>query len=449
MPDRPPTDSTPPPSFQLIPANYPLQEDEFSLYDVALLLLGYRTHIAVVTALCAAIALLYALLQPPVYEARAWLSPPEAHDVVGLARAGNNPPPPQAVFEQFLDNFQSRALRWRYFEDNDLLTALRGDDVDPINTNAVFEGMFNNKLLFIPEEKKAGGGKKSIIRASATLQAREATLAAAWLNGFVDYVNEETVASLKRDIASSLQQRRQSIEDDIAGWRGRAEKVRGDSIIRLQEADEIKRRDIENQIQTLKGKFARENSDQRARLMEAMGVAERLNIENFMQIWRGAGLGGQAEGSAPDLLDLRANVQGLPDYTRGKQALAAEIAALEGRASREEFVTGLRELQAALSLLEENPEVIGLQNRQSDDPYIGNLRDLEKEYDGIGVRLQRLADDETIRAITIEQYAVAPRAKTKRTLILLLGLMGGVMLGVLVALLWHFIEQTKIRMRAG
>ena len=70
-------------NMQLIPVAYH-KEDEFNLYDFWQLLVNYKYFIAIITLVCTIIAIVSALYITPVYQAEAYIYPPEQRDLEGL-----------------------------------------------------------------------------------------------------------------------------------------------------------------------------------------------------------------------------------------------------------------------------------------------------------------------------------------------------------------------------
>lgn len=133
--------------------------------------------------------------------------------------------------------------------------------------------------------------------------------------------------------------------------------------------------------------------DRIAVLTEAHAVARELGIEDGVS---GGQLAKSLEGG------VAVNTAQMPLYTRGSRALGAEIAALEAR--------------------------------ESNDPYIGGLRDLQDQLATLNAMAVNGAQ---VRVARIDQTAYAPQkpVKPKRLLVALGALVAGLMLGLFAALL--------------
>jgi len=156
----------------------------------------------------------------------------------------------------------------------------------------------------------------------------------------------------------------------------------------------VSRQELEVRIAGMREFAAARRGDRITVLREALAIAERLGISD-----------GVANGRAPLQSGERGvavNTAQLPLYTRGSAALGAEIAALE--------------------------------SRESDDPFISGLRDLQEQL----ARLNAVAvEADKVRPYTLDQAAHAPdkAVSPKRALVIIGALVAGLFLGLMAALL--------------
>lgn len=158
----------------------------------------------------------------------------------------------------------------------------------------------------------------------------------------------------------------------------------------LQEID-TRVQEIERQIEALRNAALKQREDRIARLKEALVVADHVGIE-VPQVTPGR--------TASDG-DLSSFMDGSLMYMRGAKAIRSELQVL--------------------------------QSRQSDDPFIAELRGLQSQQaflKGIEVKPDNVA------VFTLDSAAETPETpiKPKRALILALGVVLGGMLGVFIAL---------------
>lgn len=425
-----------PVKLQILSTDYSGQKDEINLYELIQVLLRYKIYLVVITVVCTSFALFYSLSLPPVYKAELYVSPPDERDVVGLSvREGSSP---QWLFKRFLKTLDSRLLRWQFFEKNDLVSKLIDKADSSVNPLVVFDTQFNQLLSYeIPDKKKNRGGRSSDV-VVVRLLAKDAELAASWLNDFAEFANTETVASVKKDIEVNLIRKKNEVKDEMRRLRLYTKKLRLDEIQRLAEADNVKREKVETNIQALKRKSAKDTKDKIATLSESLKIAETLGIEQPTLM---------ASTKSINSPELTVNLQEMPAYTRGTNALTAELEAVKERENKEAFIAGLRDAERDLELLRKNPVIISLENRKSDDPYIDNLRNLESSYEHTVDLIKQVVSDTSVRAAIIEQYAIVPdiRVSPNRKLIVLVGLLIGLSLGIFVVSILSILD----RVRAG
>jgi chain length determinant protein (polysaccharide antigen chain regulator) len=161
----------------------------------------------------------------------------------------------------------------------------------------------------------------------------------------------------------------------------------------LRKSIDTRRAQLEALIAGKRQIAAVSREDRMAVLHEAYRVAEQLGIED--------GAGG-TQLARPIEGGVAVNTVQLPLYSRGTRALGAEIDALKARESNDPFIPGLRELQ-----------------------------------DELGVLIALQVDKSQLRPMSLDQpaYAAKKPVKPKRLLVALGAVVAGLMLGVFVALL--------------
>lgn len=161
---------------------------------------------------------------------------------------------------------------------------------------------------------------------------------------------------------------------------------------------------IQQQIDIAQDSARKQREDQIARLEEALKVAKSMGLEKPPVI----------SGSLAD--EVSGGMDGALTYMRGSKALEAEIG--------------------------------NLLKRGSDDPFIGNLRQQQAElkfYRGLTINPASVAVFRQDGGIDVPDKPVKP----KKTLIILVGLLAGALLGVLLAMLRHFWGESLKARRAG
>lgn len=251
--------------------------------------------------LCAAlfgavVATAYAFLSEPIYEAKAFISPPTQNDVESLnyGKTIKNKLPHltvKDVYTVFLKNLQGESLR-RDFFDNAYLPAL-GLSEDP--KGLIYEKLSKDLTISIV-------GKEAGDRYAVVAQNGDSELAAKWVTQYLDRANELAVQEINRNISSEFEVYAQNLHQEIVSLREVGDKTREDKLAKLQ---------------------------------EALIVAQAIGLEKPMII------GGNSTSS----LSITGSMDGDLMYMRGAKALEAEIENLKSRKSDDPFINKLRNVE--------------------------------------------------------------------------------------------------------
>jgi len=295
----------------------------------------------------------------------------------------------------------------------------------------MFDNKFNNKLGYEYLDKDS----KQIVR--VYLQAPTAEYAAGWLNKFIDYVNNETIKSIKKDISTNLDYRIKDLKRNIDEIRNVTKLKRLDSIQSMTESDELSEEKIQINIIALKNKAQMENSDKQVVLTEARGIAKNLNIKKPAFLTKLPG--------AQDAPEVMINIQGIPEYMKGVDAIDEELSALRKRNNNEAFINGIRDLEKQLYTVKKDPEINRLKTRENDDPYIPQLRDLLNKIHSLESIETNILNSTGISAVTVDTYARVPEQSIwpKRKMIVVLGIISGLLIGVCLSLLHNYMKHKE------
>lgn len=343
------------------------RDDEIDLVELGKALWSQKIVILAVTIVGAAIALAYALLSTPVYEAKATVLPPLLSDIAAYnagrtesssSQSQLKPFTTEEVYSVFTRNLKSLSLRRDFFQEvyipslpEDALSAPRDQ----------LWGDFNKIVSINAPEKQ----RPELIEVAVQLSAPN--LAAAWANELIDRAAEASERDMQLNVSSELDTRIRSIERRIASLRSTAQQRREDRI---------------------------------AILKEALIVAKAVGMDS-PQVTAGRTSSNE---------ELSEFIDGSLTYMRGAKAIEAEMKVLEARQSDDPFIPELRSSQEQLSF----------------------LKTIEVQPDNVSV-------------FTLDSAAEVPETpiKPKRTLIVALGLVLGGMLGIFIALVRAMMRRTK------
>ena len=300
---------------QLRPVIFQLQQSDYEEADISLrellgLLMQRKTLVFLVTSLVTLIALAFAFVSPPEYEAISYLEAVSGSDIAPLTTADDKLDTDK-VHQRFVKTFKSRAVRLSFYKQVGPF-----QDVDEANQDVTammdsFEKLFHEKLSIIEVSGKFG--QDSLI---AKFRANDPVFAADILNKFIEYAAANSIASVKQDVVSKMSGRLNSLLTEI-------------------------------ELAKLTGK--KEKRDRIARLEEALQIAKQL--ENNKSSNR--------ETSPVNLLATNTGKENQDMlYIRGAAALSAELASIKSRKEDDAFVPDLRELEQDMALVAANIETI-------------------------------------------------------------------------------------------
>ena len=118
-------------------------EDEIDLFELWSILWQQKILIVVITLLTMMIAVGYLISTRPVYKAEVFFLPPLQQDIQALNLQGMQENTVLSVYEQFLNNVQSRQLRHQFYDKHNLLDwYTKGRDVEALKKQMIFEKNF-------------------------------------------------------------------------------------------------------------------------------------------------------------------------------------------------------------------------------------------------------------------------------------------------------------------
>ena len=426
--NQPPVVSNPPPY-----AYYPA-EDEISLADLWGVLVKRRKVLLAVTAMVTIGTVLYALLATPVYRAEVVFLPPTANNIQALHIEGVNKININSVYTAFELNLSSRPPRQTIYDQMNLLDQFAQDKDQDTSPGLIFDD-FNQSLSVTTPKVKVG--ETAIPTITFAMEWEDPVLIAEIVNRIANEAERATTLEIILDFQAMVAARKKYLSQEIQLLREKAQIQRQDEIERLQTADVLARKTINDTIISLQNRAHGERIDRIARLKEASEIAHTLEIRNGRG-YELSNISGETAGEPQTLIANNAR----PLYLRGYEALDAEIISLSNRTVDDPFIPERRGLQEELKLMEHNRIVEQLKSRVNDDPFIEPLRDKQIEL----ARLESInIDPKTVTTAKLDQAAYPPdkRIKPNRKLIVVLGFMLGLMLGVFAAFFVDFLENQR------
>lgn len=249
--------------------------------------------IFLVTVAVTAVALAYALLAKPVYEAKIFLAAPATSDIADLnygrtQQTGLEPFTSRKVFDIFVEHLNGETLRRQFFKEFYMPSVVAGQGAQGA-LYAAFNGSFDVVQL---------AGEPP--RAYVAFRGRDPAVVSRWATAYVEKAGAAAKAEVLHDATREAQVRANALQLELDNLRESGQQQREDKIIRLQ---------------------------------EALQIATAIGLQNPPLI------------SGEVFRALSGKMDGELTYMRGSKALAAEIASLQQRKSEDAFIPELREVQ--------------------------------------------------------------------------------------------------------
>ena len=262
------------------------------------------------------------------------------------------------------------------------------------------------------------------------------------LNGFVDYAINAEREQIAADLKVIVNNRLTELKGKIDAARSSYENDKAARIATLQEADNLKRAQLQDELKALRQQLKVARSDRMAQLSEAIGIAKTLGIQKPTTP---SALGDSVRSGDTSVMRTEINNQQIPLYFMGVEALEAERAALQQRKT-DDFTEGrIAQIARELQLLQSNREVEVLKQRQNEDVFLSGVEPLRAEVVRLG-NLNNL-DFTNLKLVSIDRKALEPMApvKPKKSLIVVMGLLLGGMFGVFIVLMRYLVKSHRLQ----
>lgn len=253
---------------------------------------------------------------------------------------------------------------------------------------------------------------------------------AAILNDFVDYAIERERSQLSSDMQIILANRLAEVDKKLNSAVSEYKAGNESRIARLEEADAIKRAQLNDELKALRVQLKLRREARLAELDEAISIARSLGLKKPSTPSLMAD-----EGSAnSNVIRTEVNGRPVPLYFMGTEVLEAERAALRKRTSDDFVEPRIGQIRKELILLSTNRKVQAIRARASEAAFLEGIEGLRVER----ARLQAIDTQlQGLHLVNIDQRAVPSNKplKPRKTLIVLIAFIGGLLLGTVAALL--------------
>ena len=413
--------------------------DEIDLFALFQAIWQQKKIIIAATVVSGLVALGYVYAVTPEYQVTSVLRPAAINELDALNRSGVYTLPPSEALLKVGASLESYDSRLGFFRDNqELFTQFKR----PGRTlEQSFEEFNRDSLkLVLPDPKKADSLSAFI---ALELNYPKGVDGVQILNGFVDYAVKAEREQIASDLKVIVNNRLTELKGKIDAARSSYEMGKEARIATLQEADNLKRAQLQDELKALRQQLKVVRTDRMAQLTEAIGIAKSLGIQKPTTP---SALGDSARMGDSSVMRTEINNQQIPLYFMGVEALEAERSALQQRKT-DDFTEGrIAQIARELQLLQSNREVEVLKQRQNEDVFLSGVEPLRAEV----VRLGNLSnlDISNLKLVSVDRKALEPMrpVKPKKALILALGLVLGAILGVLIVLIRHLLGTRRAQL---
>lgn len=403
------------------------QNDEIDLGELIRALWARKWLIVGVTAVVTLIAIAYALMATKYYKTQSVLRPVAMNVLDELNASKVYKLTPEEALQRVGSGISSYEYRLAYYRKHQDLFG-----PDAISDDQTFEqglNQINDSFdILRPDPKKNDGGFPFVGLAYTYpwgVQGAEV------VNGLIEYVVQQERIAIAKDVEVIIQNRLAKLEQRMAAERAAYQAGKQAQIAGLEEADELKRAELNDELNALRKQLRTRRDNRIAQLNEAIQIASSLGIEKPSSP---STLGEIAQTpTTGNVIRTEVNNQQFPLYFMGSEALKAERNALQKRRSDDFTEPRISKIQTELRLLEQNRKIQLLEQRDQEDLFIGDYSKWSKE--AAGLRALNL-DLSSLQLVSVDQQAVYPRIsiKPKKFIIITLGGVVGFLVGVFLAL---------------
>ncbi|MFK7830553.1 MAG: Wzz/FepE/Etk N-terminal domain-containing protein [Congregibacter sp.] len=405
-------------------------DSEIDVFELAAGLWSRRALIAKIISAFLLIAAFYAwVLASEVYTSTSSSRATSEAALVALNETGAVRITPESALARVIYEAQSRETQRAVF-DSHLPQFNTGKTLSDRNLNETFVELFTPKLQILVSGAE---DTNTVTTLQSRFQHSDPDYAASIANAILEQSHNRARAVLIGDLRAALEGQLTTLENTLAQQVTVARQRDLDEISRLTEADTGKRLRLMDRLTVLRAKDQRLREDRIKQLEEALAIAGSLNLTEP----RNTGLLAQSSSVTPDesansSISLTVIVD--QEYLKGTRQLAAELAAISNRESNDPFDPEIRDLEAELALLERNPKIEVLQAREDYLAYIEGVDETRMAIVSLQAKLAK--NYETAQLMQMDQLAIAPSSpvKPRRLLILVSALVAGIVISLIVAL---------------
>jgi len=375
-------------------------------------------------------ALIYAYQIQPTYKVSSSFTFPKDQEIIKINQFNYLSETKETVLFKFISLLSSQAFQEKVFLDGGFLTLMNLEGKNRNNIKQSINNFTNSIDIKSPNNTK--DLSMEIIfephRYSISMEGGDAQLITKYINDLVSEANTKTINNLNDTIKLNIS----SILDEISLARETAldfaKKKRLSKIIRINEEDSQKIRQINDQIYRARYKAKEERLRKIVVLIDSAKLAKSLGIiENNFNLIKG-------DKGSSDLTIAIVDNKDLPEwYVYGEKALIQQAELLQNRMNDDPYIPELVILNNRLNEVQNNNLLKTLEGRTDDSSFIDQIDQLDSEKNKIDSTIINLSN---VSSVQIESLAIIPknRIKPNKRKIVILTFFASLMISILLVL---------------
>lgn len=409
------------------------RDDEIDLVELLQSLFRQKYLILTVACVVTLVAAAYAFLATPHYQVQSILRPVERGSLDELNGTGVYELTPEEALSRVASSLSSYESRLKFFRDHQELFA---GLVEPGRSlEQTFEEFNRSAFTMLQPDPKKTNNLSAF--AGISLSYPKGVDGVEVVNALVIDVLKDERERIATDLQVLIANRLFSLEKKIEAARASYEASKEAEIANLLEQDALRRADLQDELQALRGELKTRRENRIKLLDEAVQIAESLGISK--PTTPSAMADSQRQGQ---VVRTEVNSREIPLYFMGSEALRAERQALSERRSDDFSEPRIAEIEKELALLSHNRRVEVLAQRKNEDLYLKDLADWRQEAAQLkGIKF----DTGSLQLVRVDQLALEPLSAVKPKKALIIGVAGvaGLMLGVFAALVRNLLRPRE------
>ncbi|MDT8311295.1 MAG: Wzz/FepE/Etk N-terminal domain-containing protein [Methylophaga sp.] len=421
------------------PVNKPFIDDEIDLFELWQNIWSQKALITIVTLLTGLFGTTYALIISPVYQSEAVIGKPQPHtinnlDLSSLVKLNGIQLTPDSIYRQFLESIDNSKVVKAFIDSEEftqyyleLLSLSPSGAVDRFYEDLSVTLPSTDNELFVNES-----------RTTLQFDTLDPALSQMALQQLLLISSDVTKKQITQNLYTALMKEKNALQKNYRLENQRLNDELTAKIEQLQEKDQVELTRLQHQINAVREKKLMQTQQRIERLEADLEIAESLGIispVNPLDYRR-------QNGKQANVVNLLQNAPS--NFWLGTETLQQKITNLKNRDNPDAFIDELPILLEKRKLLENNPEIEALKNRNDNHAFSEKLRALAHDIEKLDAALLQLDEAQfsvfrMIKQPNIPENPIKPNKK----LIVVLSLMLGGMLGIFLALLTAAIKNRQ------